>query len=288
MRPKTHIVQSEKLGPSPHATTETLPIVPGPRLDSRYVRTDSPDASPTPAHNSCAVKSRHISHLRASAPASADGGECTLHGCRRPSARSPPRPVFAPPAPATRTGRPASARERHLSAHRPVFSRICNATPRERQIMARKPANPRARCRAHGGGKLELRTYAMYLTPFPAPDGKSGYGGVRPVAQSSQMPPIAPGRRCRAECERAPRVKQHATRPGLSWGTAPGAGRCTGRLAGGCPASRPRRPSPSARGPSRADGAATLRLTIGHWCQQEFVCEILSLEQLLRVKNSVL
>ena len=90
--------------------------------------------------------------------------------------------------------------------------------------MARKPANPRARCRAHGGGKLELRTYAMYLTPFPAPDGKSGYGGVRPVAQSSQMPPIAPGRRCRAECERAPRVKQHATRPGLGGGTAPGAG----------------------------------------------------------------
>ena len=138
--------------------------------------------------------------------------------------------------------------------------------------MARKPANPRARCRAHGGGKLELRTYAMYLTPFPAPDGKSGYGGVRPVAQSSQMPPISPGRRCRAECERAPRVKQHATRPGLGGGTAPGAGRCTGQLAGGCPASRPRRPSPSARGPSRADGAATLRLTIGHWCQQGFMC----------------
>ena len=105
------------------------------------------------------------------------------------------------------------------------------------------------------------------LTPFPAPDGKSGYEGVRPVAQSSQMPPIAPGRRCRAECERAPRVKQHATRPGLGGGTAPGAGRCTGQLAGGCPASRPRCPSPSARGPSR-DGAATLRLTIGHCCQQ--------------------
>eukprot|EP01047_Picozoa_sp_COSAG01_P013459 COSAG01_NODE_633_length_14669_cov_7.174056_7_plen_228_part_00 len=138
--------------------------------------------------------------------------------------------------------------------------------------MARKPANPRARCRAHGSRKLELRTYTMYLTPFPASDGKSGGGGVRPVAQSSQMPPIAPGRRCRAECERALRVKQHATRPGLSGGTAPGVGRCTGQLAGRCPASRPRRPSPSARGPSRADGAATLRLTIGHWCQQEFVC----------------
>jgi hypothetical protein len=108
----------------------------------------------------------------------------------------------------------ASARECHLSAHRPVFSRICNATSRERQIMARKPANLRARCRAHGSRKLELRTYAMYLTPFPAPDGESGYGGVRPVAQSSHTPPIAHGRRCCAKGERAPRVKQHAARSG--------------------------------------------------------------------------
>ena len=222
MRPKTHIVQSEKLSAGTHTTTETLPIVPGPRLDSRHVRTDSPDASPTPAGSSCILKSRETSHLPASTPAFADGGERALDDPRRPSARSLPRLIFAPPAPDTRSGRPASTRERHPSAHRPVFSRICNATPRERQIMARKPANPRARCRAHGGGKLELRTYAMYLTPFPAPDGKSGYGGVRPVAQSSQMPPIAPGRRCRAECERAPRVKQHATRPELSGGTACG------------------------------------------------------------------
>ena len=133
--------------------------------------------------------------IPASTPAFADGGERALDDPRRPSARSLPRLIFAPPAPDTRSGRPASTRERHPSAHRPVFSRICNATPRERQIMARKPANPRARCRAHGGRKLELRTYTMYLTPFPASDGKSGGGGVRPVAQSSQMPPIAPGRR---------------------------------------------------------------------------------------------
>jgi hypothetical protein len=282
LRPKTHIVQSEKLSAGTHTTTETLPIVPGPRLDSRHVRTDSPDDSPTPAGSSCILKSRETSHLPASTPAFADGGERALDDPRRPSARSLPRLIFAPPAPDTRSGRPASTRERHPSAHRPVFSRICNATPRERQIMARKPANPRARCRAHGGRKLELRTYTMYLTPFPASDGKSGGGGVRPVAQSSQMPPIAPGRRCRAECERAPRVKQHATRPGLSGGTAPGAGRCTGQLAGRCPASRPRRPSPSARGPSRADGAATLRLTIGHWCQQ-VICLVRVWRQVMHI-----
>ena len=95
MRPKTHIVQSEKLSPGTHTTTEMLPTVPGPWLGSRHVHTDSPDDSPAPAHNSCAVKLRHISDLRASAPAFADGGERTLHGCHRPSASSPSRPVFA-------------------------------------------------------------------------------------------------------------------------------------------------------------------------------------------------
>jgi hypothetical protein len=39
----------------------------------------------------------------------------------------------------------------------------------------------------------------------------------------------------------------------------------------------------SARGPSRADGAATLRLTIGHWCQQQqVICCLVHVWQLAR------